>query len=183
MLPEHLRDPGRASRPGKTEVVRVSDVPQVAYGYVQASGAVKVFGRLPGFGHDGVHPVGEGRQKLAQVRHVERPVAHLDVQIGMIVAVPGGAAVLVPDALKVDWGFGGLTLGLRPSACDCQIPAQVEHALEYGCRDVSGLPGLFDYFFLRFVGFWAFQIERDAAVELSVVADVSGLDLLEVGGD
>jgi len=64
-------------------------------------GAVQLPGRLPASLPDPVHQVEEGLVALRQVRDLRRPVVHLDVDVRVVIDVPGAGDVLVPDPLQV----------------------------------------------------------------------------------
>ena len=85
-------------------------------------------------GDQGFHP---GEERLVSLRHIRRlggPVVHLDIDVGVVVAVPGRVVHVVPETLKVR----GKTAGT--GASKKQITAILEEDyLQLGVERLDGL--------------------------------------------
>jgi len=83
-------------------------------------GPVLDLGRAgPGLGELGDHP-DQGLRALGQVGRLRGPVVHLCVDVDRVLAAPGRAHLVVPEALEVG------RLGARAGAGDQEVPAELE---------------------------------------------------------
>ena len=60
------------------------------------------------------------RHAFIQVGQVRRPVVHLDVDVIVVVGVPGALYLVAPDTLKVGWHVA------LAAGCNQQIPPELE---------------------------------------------------------
>ena len=141
-----------------------------------AASAIEVPGGVRAGGGDIANQLVEGREHLAQVRGLHRPVVHLHIDIGGVVAAPRRPHVLVPDALQVRRGTRCARGG------DQQVPTKLEvQSLEAGIRGAACI---------RFqspvrrepagIGLGRIERKRDAIEEAAIVREVRGAQLPKV---
>ena len=123
MLPQVGTEPCAAGHPHATggSVYASGDAPDV--GVVVGHPSLLAIHHLRRLGTALAHLADEPEQRLVEVRqacHLGRPVVHLQVDVGGVLAVPGRCQLVVPDALQV----GGLSSGLRGT--DEQVTAEGE---------------------------------------------------------
>ncbi len=141
-------------------------------------------GELAPGGELGLDEVEEGELEFGEVGGFGGPVVHLDVDVGVIVGVPGGFVGVVPEALEVGGDFAG--------GGDEEVAAELEEeGFEFGVGGFGG--GGFAFVggeCALGVGGGA-EVEGDAVEEGVVVGEVVGeagvvgflLGVGEVGGD
>ncbi len=122
VFPEVVTEPGPAGRPDAVDVVDRRGAPPVVGVVVDhpPPGAVLLPGGPRAADGQVVDQVEQGLVALAEVRALRRPVVHLDVDVGGVLAPPGGVEQLVPDALEVG------RLVARPAAGDEQVAPELE---------------------------------------------------------
>ena len=101
-----------------------------------AGGRLQVGGERAGFAPRcqlALHQVEERQVALAQVGRFRRPIIHLDIDVGVIIGVPGRAVVVVPQPLQI----GRQPAGTR--AGDQQIaPVLEKQLLQSGVHRLRG---------------------------------------------
>ena len=104
VLPHRVAEPCSAERPQSPDTVRGRRESVYIRHMMQNRAAAAVIilrGLLSALEQVLIHVIEERQGAVGQVRGLRVPVVHLEIDVRMIVRVPGSGRVVVPDALKM----------------------------------------------------------------------------------